>query len=271
MAIKQVTDGNARCDVSMRQKLEAITAVAGLILVDFLHRERDIEWKIGHELVTSADFASEKHLLGALSSLLPEASFVGEESWKGEMPSFPFWVVDPLDGTNNFARGFPFFSVSIALADEKGISLACVHDPLRRETFSAEKGHGATLNGQIIRTTDSESISEVLLATGFPYRRTPDDLGMNLGVLRHFLGRALGIRRGGSAALDLAYTACGRLGGFWEEHLKPWDMAAGVLLVKEAGGRVSGFDGNPWSLYSEGISAAGAGLFEALRAGISSS
>lgn len=255
----------------MRHKLEKIASDAGLILIDFLHREHDVEWKTGHELVTSADIASERHLRMALSSLLPEASFVGEESWKGEMPSFPFWVVDPLDGTNNFALGFPFFSVSIALAEEDGISLACVHDPLRRETFSAEKGHGANLNGRSIETSGSVSLSEVLLATGFPYSRTPEDLGMDLGVLKYFLGHALGIRRGGSAALDLAYTSCGRLGDFCEEHLKSWDMAAGILLVEEAGGRVSGYDGKPWSLYSEGISAAGAGLFEALRAGISSS
>jgi len=258
-------------DVSMRQKLEKIAAEAGLILVDILHRGHDVEWKTGHELVTSADIASEEYLRSALSSLLPDASFVGEESWEGEMPSFPFWVVDPLDGTNNFARGFPFFSVSVALAEEEGISLACVHDPLRRETFSAETGQGATLNGRQIKTSNSVSLSEVLLATGFPYSRTPEDIGMDLGVLRYFLGQALGIRRGGSAALDLAYTSCGRLGGFWEEHLKPWDMAAGALLVEEAGGRISGYDGNAWSLYSEGISAAGAGLFEAIRAGISSS
>ena len=241
---------------------------AGGILMEYRRTGISVDRKEGHELVTSADLASERFLRETLHLLLPDSSFIGEESWDGTIPESPFWVVDPLDGTNNYACSYPVFSVSIALVENDEISLGCVHDPVRRETFSAVRGEGAFLNDQPIHSTDSDSLGDVLLATGFPYSRKPGDLGMDLDVLRRFLCVALGIRRGGSAALDLAYTACGRIGGFWEEHLSPWDMAAGSLLVQEAGGMVSGYDGEPWSLLSEGVAAAGTGIFDALRAGI---
>jgi myo-inositol-1(or 4)-monophosphatase len=241
---------------------------AGGILMEYQRLGVSVDRKNGHELVSSADLASERFLRETLHILLPDSSFIGEESWDGTIPESPFWIVDPLDGTNNYICSYPVFSVSIALVEDDEISLGCIHDPLRRETFCAVRGEGALMNGQPIRSTCSTSLGDVLLATGFPYGRTPDELGMDLEVLRHFLGLALGIRRGGSAALDLAYTACGRIGGFWEEHLSPWDMAAGTLLVQEAGGKVSGYDGKPWSLLSEGVTAAGTGLFGALRAGI---
>ena len=254
--------------MNLIERVEEAAGRAGGILMEYQRTGVSVDRKSGHELVTSADLASERFLREALHVLLPESSFIGEESWDGTIPECPFWVVDPLDGTNNYAFSYPVFSVSIALVEDDEISLGCVYDPTRRETFSAVRGEGALLNGQPIHPTDSTSIGDVLLATGFPYGREPDDLGMDLGVLRHFLGIALGIRRGGSAALDLAYTACGRIGGFWEEHLNPWDMAAGTLLVQEAGGVVSDYDGKPWSPLSEGVTAAGAGLFDALRKGI---
>jgi myo-inositol-1(or 4)-monophosphatase len=206
--------------------------------------------------------ASERFLRETLHLLLPGSSFIGEESWDGTIPEPPFWVVDPLDGTNNYASSYPIFAVSIALVEDDEVSLGCVYDPVRRESFTAARGEGAKLNGQPVSASPAASLGDVLLATGFPYGRTPGDPGIDLGVLGHFLGYALGIRRGGSAALDLAYTACGRLGGFWEEHLNPWDMAAGVLLVREAGGRCAGYDLEPWSLLSGGVVAAGPALFD---------
>jgi myo-inositol-1(or 4)-monophosphatase len=237
---------------------------AGGILLEYQRSGVNVDRKNGHELVTSADLASERFLRETLHELLPDSSFIGEESWDGTIPHSPFWVVDPLDGTNNYASSYPVFSVSIALVTDDEISHGVVYDPVRSEIFTAVRGNGAFLNGHPVMASESDSLGDVLLATGFPYGRKPGELGMDLSVLGRFLGLALGIRRGGSAALDLAYTACGRIGGFWEEHLNPWDMAAGVLLVEEAGGRTSGYDGEPWSLLSEGVIASGPGLFDAV-------
>jgi myo-inositol-1(or 4)-monophosphatase len=249
-------------------RIEEAAARAGGILLEYQRSGVSVDHKSGHELVTSADMASERFLRETLHLLLPGSSFIGEESWDGAIPGSPFWVVDPLDGTNNYASSYPVFSVSIALVEDDEVTLGCVYDPLRRESFTAARGKGTRLNGQPVSASAASSLGDVLLATGFPYGRTPGDPGADLDVLGHFLGYALGIRRGGSAALDLAYTACGRLGGFWEEHLNPWDMAAGVLLVREAGGMCSGYDLGEWSLLSEGVIAAGPGLFSEVSGAI---
>jgi len=224
----------------------------------------------GHELVTSADLASQELLHRRLGDLRPDAAFVGEEGWGGPpLPDGPCWIVDPLDGTNNFAHGYPVWSVSIAFREGSGrISAACVHDPTRSETFRAARGEGAFLNDRRISTTSRATLGACLLATGFPYQRTLDDPGADLGILDYFLRRVQGLRRGGSAALDLAYVASGRLDGFWEERLMPWDMAAGCLLVEEAGGRISACEGGPWSPSSRGVVASGPAIHEALTGGI---
>lgn len=244
------------------EKLLLAAEEAGVLLQDYRKRGFAVKNKQGMEFVTEADLAAESLLRERLTDLLPDSSFLGEESWNGIIPEPPAWVVDPLDGTNNYAVGIPFYCVSIALLDETGVSLGCVHDPVHLETFLALKGEGAFLNGERIMASGRNRLDEVILATGFPYTRTQNDLSFDPGVLNSFLGRARGIRRCGSAALDLAYTAAGRLGGFWEENLKPWDMAAGVLLVREAGGKVSGFRAGEWTIESRGVQCSAPGIWK---------
>jgi myo-inositol-1(or 4)-monophosphatase len=226
---------------------------AGSILLKYREKGFSVTSKGGMEFVTEADFKSEEYLEKTLTALLPGSSFLGEESWGGNWPETPFWVVDPLDGTNNYAVGVPIFCVSIALVDEDGVSLGCVYDPVHSETFLAMREGGAFLNSESIKVSSAVKLRDAVFATGFPYSRTSGNLNFDMDVLTGMLGEARGIRRCGSAALDLAYTAAGRYGGFWEENLKPWDMAAGVLLVKEAGGIVSGFREKTWTLQSRGI------------------
>ena len=234
---------------------------AGSILLEYRDNGFAIGEKKGMEFVTEADIDSERFLKRELTALLPESSFLGEESWNGEWPDAPFWVVDPLDGTNNYAVGIPYFCVSVALVDKNGIAMGCIHDPVHRETWVAFKGGGAFLNGEAITVSPVNKLRDAVFATGFPYSRTPEILNFDLDALAGMLGEARGIRRCGSAALDLAYTATGRYGGFWEENLKPWDMAAGVLLVQEAGGTVSGFREQTWTLQSQGVQCSAPGVW----------
>jgi len=252
----------------MLRAVEEAAEEAGLILLRTAGEGFRIFEKQGHELVTTADRLSEEFLRERLGEIDPSAAFYGEETSGDSMPPPPLWIVDPLDGTNNYAHGYPAYSVSIAYCGTEGITLGCIRDPLRRETFSASLGGGSRLNGESIRCTSLSSLDSALLATGFPYHRKRDDLGLDLGVLKHFLGRVQGIRRGGSAALDLAYVACGRLDGFWEEHLKPWDMAAGTLLVTEAGGRAAAWEGGEWTRFAQGVTASGPGIHEEMVLGV---
>jgi len=240
---------------------------AGRLLMRHLRKGVSVFHKDGHELVTSADLASQELLESSLARLLPDVAFLGEEEWKGTLPNPPLWVVDPLDGTNNYAHGFPVFCVSVALCDRRGPVAGVVFDPTREESFSAIRGEGAWLADDPISASGARGLGESLICTGFPYHRAVEDPGLALAPLVHFLGRAQGIRRAGSAALDLAYVACGRADGFYEEHLKPWDMAAGALLVMEAGGSVGAFEGGDWKLESQGILASAPGIFELMRAG----
>ncbi len=249
-------------------EIERAAREAGAILLEAALTCIRVSRKENHELVTTADLMSEEYLKKRLAEIEPSAGFLGEESWDGDYPDPPFWVVDPLDGTNNYAHGYPVFAVSIALWNGSSIEAGCIYDPSRNETFSATAGKGAKLNGSVISTTDIDSLSDCILATGFPYHRKSDNLGVNLEILKYFLGRVQGIRRGGSAALDLAYVAAGRLDGFWEEHLKPWDMAAGALIVREAGGEVSSFSGGQWDIFSKGIAASGKSIHPEIQSGI---
>lgn len=241
---------------------------AGGLILDYRVKGIRTGSKAGMELVTDADTASEELLKKRLFCLLPGVSFVGEESFGGSLPEPPFWIADPLDGTNNFAFDFPFFCVTAAFVDASGPLFCCTFDPVRNESFTAFRGAGARLNGNPANCSRAGSLSEVLVATGFPYDRSPGNINTDLGVLEYFLGRTRGIRRSGSAALDLAYIACGRLGGYWEQTLRPWDMAAGVLLVREAGGVAGAYEGGEWSLDSRGVCAAGNRLWNPVREGI---
>jgi myo-inositol-1(or 4)-monophosphatase len=200
-----------------------------------------------HDLVTDADLASEQAIRGILSKHFPEHAFLGEESAVGDPLAQPAcWVVDPLDGTTNYVHDFPCFAVSVALVEEGEIVVAVVLDPLRDECFAAVRGLGATLNGVPLQVSPCDRVDHSLLAISLPPQLTPDapDLMSFLAVAP----RCRAIRRTGSAALNLAYVACGRLDGHWAHHIHPWDAAAGVLLIREAGGVVSACDGGPYDL-----------------------
>lgn len=200
--------------------------------------------------VTETDRAAEAHIITRLQIAFPEHLILGEESGGSSwQTSQPIWLVDPLDGTNNFAHAFPHFCVSIGLMIEHRMVVGVIYDPLRDETFAAQYDGGTTLNGTAIHVSPTEHLANALLATGFSYsRRVAAD--NNTRRLDHFLRRSQGVRRVGSAALDMAYVACGRLDGYWEPFLNPWDLAAGVLLVQQAGGTVSDFAGGQERLFS---------------------
>ncbi|MDA8161512.1 MAG: inositol monophosphatase family protein [Desulfobacteraceae bacterium] len=221
---------------------------AGEIIRPLFGNIKDVRHKGRIDIVTEADIASEEKIIEVLQSAGPGIRIVSEET----NPSYdalckgPSWIIDPLDGTTNFAHGFPWFGISIALAEGDKILTGVIYCPLQDELFCACLGGGAWLNGQAIRVSRTPCLEDALLATGFPYDIREDPEGV-VGALKAIIIKAQGIRRAGAAALDLAYVACGRLDGFWEIKLRPWDTAAGKLLIEEAGGRVSVFDGRPYS------------------------
>ncbi len=209
-----------------------------------------------NQLVSEADVQAEEELVRGLGNIMPGAAFITEEGTVAQADEASLaWIIDPLDGTTNFLHGLPMFSVSVALAHGKDILAGIVYIPAFGECFHAVQGKGAFLNGQAIRVSATPDLPHSLLATGFPYT---DFQGTQayLEVLRSFMQQTRGLRRMGSAAIDLAYTACGRFEGFFEYGLPPWDVAAGALLVQEAGGRVSDFDNGSHYLFGKTIIAA---------------
>jgi myo-inositol-1(or 4)-monophosphatase len=219
-----------------------------------------VERKGLNDFVTAVDREAEAAVLGHIREHFPGHAILAEES----SPLTPEaaghrWIVDPLDGTTNFIHGVPVFAVSVAVEDREGLVAGAIHDPLRDETFHASRGAGARMNGDRIRCSDPEDMHQALIATGFPFRELTR-VAAYLQAFERFIGRTAGLRRAGSAAIDLAYTACGRYDGFWEIGLSPWDVAAGVLIVREAGGRVTDVLGGNSMLRSGDIVAAGAGL-----------
>jgi myo-inositol-1(or 4)-monophosphatase len=202
----------------------------------------EVRYKGAVDLVTDADRDAEALVIEALRRAFPDHGIVAEESTPQPGASSYRWYVDPLDGTTNFAHRYPYFAVSLALLRDSEIVLGVVYDPLRDELFLAERDRGATLNGAPIHVSDTRVLDRALLATGFPYDRR-EHPGFYLGFSERFLARSQDIRRSGSAALDLCYVGCGRLDGFWEWKLHPWDTAAGSLIVREGGGTVSDFRG----------------------------
>ncbi len=216
---------------------------AGEILKNNFHGRLQIEKKGAVDLVTDIDRKSEELIKNIILSKYPDHDFIAEEGTKSVNSSRYCWFVDPLDGTTNYAHGFPVYSVSIALVDGDEIIAGCVYNPNLDECFTAEKDMGAYLNGKPIRVSATALLDDSLLATGFPYDIRESD-GNNLKEFSIFARKSQAIRRAGSAALDLAYLACGRFDGYWEFKLKPWDIAAGILLVNEAGGKVTSWAGD---------------------------
>lgn len=241
---------------------------AGAVLRSKFGTSLHIDKKGRINLVTEADLASEELIRSVILSQFPAHEFLGEESGLSARTGQPRWIVDPLDGTTNFAQGYPFFSVSIALEINNEIAIGVVYDPTHDEMFCAAKGHGAHLNGRPIEVSNHAVLEESLLVTGFPYeiRRDPDIL---VAIFKEMIVRARGIRRDGSAALDLCYVACGRFDAFWEVGLHPWDIAAGSLMISEAGGRVTNFSDQPHNLrYPEMLASNGllhAGILQAIE------
>ena len=224
----------------------SIARDAGGVLMSHLNKV-GYELKGEQDLVTEADRASERLIVERLRSHFPSHGIVAEEGGGHISPSNYRWFVDPLDGTTNFAHGNPVFNVSIGLECAGELICGVIYDPTRDELFASERGSGAHLNNRKIQTSGAKSLKTALLSTGFPSQKRTQNVNIHfyhqLGMISH------GIRRAGAAAIDLAYVACGRLDAFWEFKLQPWDMAAGVLIVREAGGTCTDMRGNPFDLY----------------------
>ncbi len=228
--------------------IEIARAAGGLLLPIFERRVR-VEYKDGVDIVTEADRASERLIVERLRAHFPDHAIVAEEGG-GHASDSPYcWYVDPVDGTTNFAHSFPFFCVSIGLERAGEGVVGVVYDPIRDELFTAERGAGAWLNNRPIRVSSIAALPQSLLATGFPARRRHENPNIHFYYQLNMVSH--GVRRAGSAALDLCYVACGRMDAFWEFHLNPWDVAAGMVLVTEAGGRVTDMRGGPYNLSSE--------------------
>ncbi|MCB9534725.1 MAG: inositol monophosphatase [Myxococcales bacterium] len=239
-------------------------AIAGRLIAAAWDRGVDVSFKGDVDLVTETDRAAEAAIVPLLAQHFPADAIVAEEG-SGRAGGPRAWHVDPLDGTTNFSHGFPHFAVSIALVDDDGPLVGVVHEPLRRWTFSATRGGGAWLDGRRLSVSDTATLDRALTATGFPYdRRTARD--NNVHRADAVLRSAQGLRRAGAAALDLAFVAAGWLDVFWEDRLSTWDLAAGVLLVTEAGGRVTARDGEPLVLDAGDVLASNGRMHDAAAA-----
>ena len=246
-----------------RRFIETVAQEAGTLLRERLHECHAVQYKGEINLVTEADRLSEELIVERIRKAFPGHDILTEESPETANGSRFRWIVDPLDGTTNYAHGYPVFCVSIALEVDGAIRLGAVCNPMLGELFVAEEGRGAFLNGRPLKVSRTAELSRGLLATGFPYD-IRDDRNNNMNYFRALAINAQAIRRGGSAALDMAYLAAGRLEGFWELKLMPWDTAAGWLLVTEAGGVVTDLKGGPYGLDSPHILASNGLVHEAM-------
>jgi len=239
---------------------------AGALLRDGLYnREKIIEFKGEINLVTEMDRRAEEVIKNYLADCFPDIAMLAEEGGESGNFSGRRWIVDPLDGTTSYAHGLPHFSVSIALEEDGEVKAGVVYNPCVDECFSAVRGGGASLNGRKIRVSGTSILKRSLLATGFPYdRATSKD--NNVDNFNAFILKAQGIRRMGSAALDLCYTAAGRFDGYWEMKLSPWDSAAGSVILEEAGGRITDFSGGPYSIYGKELLASNGLIHEEMIA-----
>jgi myo-inositol-1(or 4)-monophosphatase len=241
-----------------------IAAEAGALLREHYSRSIEVRFKGETNLVTDADTASQDLIHGRLSRAFPGHDFLGEEGLEKLSGSDFRWVIDPLDGTTNFAHRLPVFCVSIALEVRGSLACGVVFNPMSGEMFTAERGGGAFLGGNPIRVSSVESLGRALVATGFPYDLRTSRT--NIAQHERFLLRSQAVRRCGSAAIDLCYVACGRFDGFWELKLNPWDTAAGAVIAGEAGGRVTDFQGRPVDIYHPEVLASNGLLHEDMLA-----
>ncbi|CAM4377417.1 MAG: Inositol-1-monophosphatase [Legionellaceae bacterium] len=244
---------------------------AGKIILQAVDRLDSISvtQKKGHDLVTEVDIKAERAIIQTIQKAYPNHGILAEESGKTNGNDYT-WIIDPLDGTTNFIHGFPHFCVSIALAYKNKLEQAVIYDPIRQELFTASRGNGAQLNNRRIRVSTRKNLTGALIGTGFPFK-DPQYLASYLKTFHAFSIPSAGIRRAGSAALDLAYVAAGRLDGFWEFNLNPWDLAAGSLLIKEAGGLVSNFEGVEIDFQTSNIVAGNGKVFKEMLQTISKS
>ena len=228
--------------------MQSIAREAGVLLMHYFRQRVKIEYKGDVDLVTVADRKSEEMILERVRALFPDHDVMGEEGSRIETGSDYKWYIDPLDGTTNFAHGFPVFCVSLAVEHRGKRVAGAIYDPTRDEMFTAELGNGAKLNGEPMHVSKTAKLAESLIATGFPSHKRHKN--PNIYFYHQLTLRSHGVRRAGSAALDLCCVASGRFDGFWEFNLNPWDTAAGVLIVEEAGGRVTDFAGGPFQISS---------------------
>jgi myo-inositol-1(or 4)-monophosphatase len=250
---------------------QAALAAGAVLRLNYL-KPHDIHLKGVIDPVTESDLQAQEIIINLIRLAFPDHGFLAEESGAGEgapgaAGRLHRWIIDPLDGTVNFAHGFPMFCVSIAFEAAGVLEYGVIYEPLRDELFEAGRGGGATLNGQPIRVSQTAGLETALLATGFPYdirERLPETAAR----LSNMLALTQGVRRAGSAALDMAYVACGRFDGFYEENLKPWDTAAGVVIITEAGGRLTTFTGEPYDIFSPTLAASNGLVHEAMLAGL---
>ncbi|OHB25830.1 MAG: inositol monophosphatase [Desulfuromonadaceae bacterium GWC2_58_13] len=248
----------------MREIAVKAAIKGGKVLMQKFGRVLSVSRKGAVDLVTDADREAEEAIVSVLRGTFPRHDILAEEADYGHIDSKYRWIIDPLDGTTNYAHGFPWFAVSIALEVEGAVDLGVIYNPFYRKMFVAEKGKGAFLNDIQIFVSSTGQLSESLLATGFPYDRKESPVN-NYDHFVHFQMAAQACRRAGSASLDLAYLAAGRFDGYWEMKLKPWDVAAGKLLVEEAGGRMSDFDGQPFDIYGQECLASNGVIHEQMR------
>jgi len=248
------------------QALQTIAVRAVRKAGDFIIRENDriksVEFKSAHDYVTNVDKAAEQIIIDTIHNAYPAHSFLGEETGASGESDYQ-WIIDPIDGTTNYMRKVPHWAISIACKVKGKTEVGVIYDPLRDELFTAVRGRGAQLNSKRIRVSNSRGLEHSLLATGFPFRH-PQKIEQYLTIFKQLFPHCSDMRRAGSAALDLAYVAAGRFDGFWEFGLSEWDIAAGVLIVKEAGGMVSDLHGNPDYLQSDSLLAASPKTFKAI-------
>lgn len=253
----------------IQQEARQTALAAGALLRQNFSGPHQVQLKGRHDPVTESDFQSQQLIIQNLSRAFPNHRFLAEETGTPENQSSSdgCWIIDPLDGTVNFAHNFPTFCVSIAFQWQGEVVYGVVYDPMREELFEALQGRGAWLNQQPLKVSGVDDLDQALVAIGFPYT-VIDHLDATMQRFANMVARTQGVRRPGSAALDLCYVAAGRFDGFWEEALKPWDTAAGVLIVQEAGGQISTFDGSSFNLYSSNVVASNVLLHDQILAAL---